>query len=238
MSSILHHFDALTGFGLQIIPLRENSKIPLCKGWTKSWDKRAMRSKLVHRPNSNIGLLLGDIIDVEGDSPEANDKINDIIGDYNHPSYTSKRSTHHLFINPWPTLRIFKHKDIEFRAWGHQSVLPPSSHEGVKYTWLDTDSFPIPQMPDSLKDFFTEHQKKYKYRKPLPEGCFKAICDTCKKRILIHKKRHSLEAETLTWYFGDEAWSCVNCRLIDPIVFRRLCRNVRGRKRRSKLRNT
>ena len=108
MDSILRHFDALTNHGLKIIPLRENSKIPLCSNWNKKWDHNCARIKIKKYPNSNIGLLLGEIIDVEGDSDEANKIIIDLINDYPHPIYRSYKSIHHLFLTPDSSLRHFR----------------------------------------------------------------------------------------------------------------------------------
>ena len=85
MSVTLKHFDALTQRGLKIIPLRENSKIPMCKGWT-NWNLLENRSKILQCPNCNLGILLGEIVDVEGDNEEANQIIADLVGDCPHPS--------------------------------------------------------------------------------------------------------------------------------------------------------
>jgi hypothetical protein len=123
---ILAHFDALTKRGLKIIPLRENSKVPLCKAWNSDWDREVVRDKICQFPDANLGILLGDVVDVEGDSEDANRTILDLIGDYPHPCYFSTKSIHHLFLNPDPNLAHFRFKEIEFRGHGHQSVIPPS----------------------------------------------------------------------------------------------------------------
>jgi hypothetical protein len=101
---ILAHFDALTKRGLKIIPLRENSKVPLCKAWNSDWDREVVRDKICQFPDANLGILLGDVVDVEGDSEDANRTILDLIGDYPHPCYFSTKSIHHLFLNPDPNL--------------------------------------------------------------------------------------------------------------------------------------
>ena len=77
MSIILKHFDILTKHNLKVIPLRENTKIPICKNWNVDWNLKNSRNKLTQMPNSNIGLLLGDIVDVEGDDEKANQTILD-----------------------------------------------------------------------------------------------------------------------------------------------------------------
>lgn len=219
MSSILAHFDALTERGLKVIPLRENSKIPLCKGWSRNWSREAARKKLQIFPDANIGLLLGEIIDVEGDSETANRVVCDLIGDYPHPLYQSSKSVHHLFLNP-DRLRHFRHEDIEFRGWGHQSVLPPSRHVGTNYKWLSGFRFPVPEMPDLLQEFYQDKRhgiKKFKVPS-LSLRCFR-----CEKKRFLHRKR--FELELALFKLVGERWHCQACRNYD---LRSSCRLMRA----------
>lgn len=218
--SVLKHFDLLVEQGLKIIPLRENTKSPICKGWP-NWDYSTNRSILQRFPNSNIGILLGDIIDVEGDSEEANKRINDLIGDYSHPSYTSFKSTHHLFKNPDPKLTIFKFEEIEFRGHRHQSVLPPSSlPNGVVYKWLRGSKFPIPEMPPKLLNFY-RNLRRSKYSKLKPNH-LRVRCANCNKFSFIHQKRFDLELQALKTI--GLRWKCQECREFD---LRPMCRKIR-----------
>lgn len=135
MHKSIQHFDALTKRGLQVIPLWANTKIPRMDGWTNMvWDRQQMRDLFCRYPSSNLGLLLGNIIDVEGDSPQANEIVSQMIGDYPHPSYVSTKSVHHLFLSPDPKLRRFVFQDIEFRGFGHQSVLPRANWRTARST--------------------------------------------------------------------------------------------------------
>ena len=220
-STILDHFDALTQKGLKVILLRENSKIPLCKGWNKNWDKEEARSKLKQYPKSNLGVLLGDIIDVEGDSDEANRTILDLIGDYPHPTYCSTKSIHHLFKTPDSKLSHFRHSEIEFRGSGHQSVIPPSQHQGVKYCWLKTFKFPIPEMPDKLYNFYLS--KKNNHKKIIKPNHKKVYCNKCQNENFIHTKRLDLEIEVFRLL--QTKWLCQNCREID---IRPACRLIKS----------
>lgn len=218
MANVLAHFDALTEHGVQVIPLRENSKVPLCRGWQRDWDHLECRDKLRLFPQSNIGVLLGSIIDVEGDTPHANRLILDLIGSYPHPTYSSTKSIHHLFQSPDPRLRICCHQGIEFRGHGHQSVLPPSQHQGVKYRWLRSFRFPIPEMPERLRCFYDQVSKKRKhYVKP---GHQKIRCGECQKVQFLHRKR--LYWELIAFRQWDSPWLCHDCRTVDlrPIVRR------------------
>jgi hypothetical protein len=221
MPTVIDHFDALTERGLRVIPLRENSKIPMCKAWNNHWDRRQARSKLEVFPDANIGLLLGEIIDVEGDSDEANHVIQELVGNYPHPSYQSVRSVHHLFATPDPTLRIFRVGEIEFRGHGHQSVLPPSSHHGFQYHWLKNFCFPPPEMPDKLLRFYQRHTQGIKDRcKP---GHIRVWCDCCRESKWIHRKR--FYEELAVFKLIDQKWTCHQCRNLD---IRSACRMLRG----------
>lgn len=217
MPTILEHFDALTERGLQVIPLWQNSKIPLCKSWTKEWDLGKNREKLQQHPEANIGVLLGEVIDVEGDSKHANDVILDIIEDYPHPCYQSSRSIHHLFQSPHRDLRIFKCGKIEFRGYGHQSVLPPSQHQGFHYRWISSSPFPVPPMPPKLWNFL---QKRWgiKSQKKCKTNHKKVWCDVCDKKQYVHKKRLGLEIQVFQSL--GQKWECQKCRTIDlrPLV--------------------
>jgi len=227
MSTTIDHFDKLTNLGLKIIPLRENSKVPMYKGWNTHWDKGRARERLEQFPDANIGLLLGDVIDVEGDSEFANDTILRLIGDYPHPSYRSVRSTHHLFVTPDPKLSILKIGDIEFRGHGHQSVLPPSSHYGFEYQWFRNFKFPVPQMPEPLLSFFRRHMYGQPERKP---GHIRVWCAKCGRKRWIHQKRHELETEAFRIF--EERWTCHKCRTLD---IRPVCRMIKARTPRNQI---
>lgn len=223
MATILDHFDALASKGLKVIPLRENSKIPLYKNWNKDWEYHWVRHKFERFPRSNIGLLLGDIVDVEGDSQESNDIILNLIKDYPHPTYRSSKSIHHLFLTPDSSLRHFRWKEIEFRGHGHQSVLPPSQTVDVVYKWLKNFKFPVPPMPEELVQFLELKRKKKIHKVLLKPGHLKVFCATCKEKIFLHKKRHELELKAFKLL--GQKWECQDCRTVD---LRSACRLIRA----------
>jgi len=216
---ILKQFDSLVDMGLQVIPLRFNSKIPMCKGWT-TWNKTECRETLQRFPEANIGILLGQIIDVEGDSRQANNRILSLIKDYPHPSYTSTKSIHHLFLNPDPDLKILKYDDIEFRAHKHQSVLPPSHHQGIHYEWVDNSMFPIPEMPEELYRFYLKLKRGN--RKFIKPGNLMVRCILCGKKCFVNKKRFRLELDIFKRL--GLRWQCQSCRELD---LRPICRGNR-----------
>lgn len=202
-----------------MIPLRSNSKVPLCKGWSKKWTLEHNRSTLRRFPDANIGLLLGDVVDVEGDSEHANRLLLDLIGDYPHPNYRSTKSIHHLFLTPDPHLRIFRFEEIEFRGEGHQSVLPPSQHQGISYSWLG-EIFPVPPMPKRLLDFF----KRQRHGHPVNDGHRQVWCAVCLSKCRMHWKRFQLELNIFRALGSD--WKCRKCRDLD---LRPLCRTLAER---------
>jgi|688.fasta_scaffold15092_13 hypothetical protein len=223
MPTIMDHFEALTRQGLKVIPLRENSKIPLYKNWNNNWEYHWVRSKFERFPNSNIGLLLGDIVDVEGDSEEANTTILNLVKDYPHPTYRSSKSIHHLFLTPDKSLRHFRWKEIEFRGHGHQSVLPPSQTKEVTYKWLKNFKFPVPPMPHELIVFLERKRKKKLFKVEIKPGHKKVRCFTCQQEIFLHEKRHELELKAFT-LLGLK-WDCQDCRAMD---LRPACRLIRA----------
>lgn len=221
--NILNNFDQLTNIGLKIIPLREDTKIPVCKKWNHKWNKNINREILKKFPNCNLGLLLGEIVDVEGDSEEANKTLLRIIGDYPHPTYISSKSIHHLFLTPDKSLRHFRWNEIEFRGWGHQSVLPPSKIKDTSYKWLAASKFPIPQMPNELFGFLKDKiNKKKKFNRCKPNH-IKPRCINCKKFIFIHEKRFNLELGVFK--ILNQKWQCNKCREVD---LRQACRLFRS----------
>lgn len=222
MNAALAHFDKLTCQGLKVIPLRAGTKVPMAKRWTEVWDRNAARERLRLVPDANIGLLLDDVVDVEGDDEEANREINDLVGDYRHPCYTSNRSFHHLFLSPDRSLRHSQVGGIEFRGHGHQSVLPPSTCQGVDYRWVSEIVCPIPPMPPGLVRLYeTAGRVARKPSRPAkPKSVTEVVCPFCRKRRLMHKKRLSLEIEAFE-SLGVH-WSCNKCRGVNvrPVVRR------------------
>jgi hypothetical protein len=218
--SMLEEFDRLVEYGFRVIPLRRYTKIPVCRNWNTNWDFALNRSIVSRSNQCNIGVLLGKIIDVEGDNIEANEKIIDLIGDYPHPCYTSSKSIHHLFINPDSNLTILKHGHIEFRANRHQSVLPPSKTKAARYRWIQDITIPIPVMPKNLLNFY----QKLRYKVTLKPNHLQLPCSKCKQAKYIHEKRWKLEMVI----FKDLGlrWQCHECRVID---LRPICRKLRSK---------
>lgn len=214
----LKEFERLVALGLKITPLHPGTKIPILKGWTE-WDYNTAKRIFDKDEQVNLGIVLGDIMDVEGDSEKANIKISKLIGDYKHPVYCSQKSFHHLFQSPDPNLTIVKKQSIEFRGSKHQSVIPPSKLlSGTKYEWVVGLDDPIPPMPPRLLQYLKGLLSEKKAPKPnsLIIPCFK-----CEKKCYIHKKRFALETQILRQ--TKQRWMCNRCRDYD---LRGVCRKL------------
>lgn len=221
-STKLKYIEFYIKNNLKPIAVYPKSKVPIGKNWNKNWDKNKIL-KLIHKnPEINVGILLGDIIDVEADTEESNHLLNEMIEKTPHPCYMSSRSYHHFFLSPDPNLTALKVSGIEFRGHRHHSVVPPSSHENdIEYKWIET-SFPPPHLPQKLLDFYLQNKRTIKQTikiKPVlkPEH-IQTICNNCKNKIYIHKKRLTLEVKAFL-KLGN-IWTCNNCRKIDlrPII--------------------
>ena len=215
-------FDLYVRHGLKVIPLLPLSKKPFFDGWQDAslYDPERCRRFLEGRADYNLGLLLGDIVDVEGVSQEANAFLETLIGDTPHPKYRSSKSVHHLFLTPDPKLTRFVTGKIEFRGHRHQSVLPPSRHEdGTEYQWLQGTKFPIPPMPDRLLAFYRSKVEKASK----PSGDYvKEKGPACGRGTEVHRDRLKLERRASVML--GVRWECRRCRQVD---LRPTCRRIK-----------
>lgn len=225
---VIEFFDGYRALGFKPIPLHPFSKVPVFSEWTSGYDPERCREYIAAQPACNLGLLLGQIVDVEADTPEAGEALDALIGDYPHPRFTSSRSTHHLFVNPDPRLTMVKVNGIEFRGHRHQSVLPPSIHEdGTKYQWLRPFVWPVPVLPPVLADMLKQAmrnrpRKRRRDKTAVKPGHCKPWCSCCKNKVFIHRKRYTLEVEAFKEV--GYPWMCHACREMDV---RPACRVLR-----------
>lgn len=224
---LLDFFDSYVSMGLKPIPIYTQSKMPICKGWHHDWSPSKWRSYF-ETDNYNMGIILGDIVDVEGDSPEANRLLNKLIGDYPHPKFSSSKSIHHLFKTPNVNLTRVAYHGIEFRGKNHQSVVPPSMHgDNLRYRWVDGSIFEIPEMPKNLLNYFIKvcSIKSKKIDSKTINQLYTTICKSCNQKVKIHKKRLALEVQAFDYH--GLPWACQKCRKID---IRPLCRKIKWKK--------
>jgi hypothetical protein len=211
----LNIFYEYKRLGYQIIPLMNNTKRPIFKAWNKKYSFAKIENFLKQNPgNYNFGILLGEVIDIEGDNQAANDFLDDVLKKIPHPSYRSSKSTHHLFRRSGKFFTRNVCNGIEFRGYGHQSVVPPSKHEdGKDYIWL-TKILPVnclPTLPPELEYQIKKFRIKNKdYTKPHSK---KILCYGCKEICYINKRR--LQIELLALSQTNQKWMCNPCRSYD-----------------------
>lgn len=184
---IVDFFDkTIDKHGWKIIAIRPRSKIPAFKKWTGPYWPDTHRNYLLDNPHANIGILLGDVLDIEADTEKSNEMAGSLIGNIPHLIYKSERSFHHLFINPFRNLKKIVWKGIEFRANAHQSILPPSiGRNGIQYEWVDENS-PICLPPDNIIRLI---KQLVSYQPDLVSP----RCSVCNKEIKMAKSRFNLE---------------------------------------------
>jgi hypothetical protein len=224
---IANYFEAYLTCGFNPIALYPGSKIPVFKDWQVDWSADKYRAAFDQMPDANMGFLLGTVMDVEGDTEEANEMIFDLTRHCPHPMFKSNKSCHHLFLSPNPNITICKFDGIEFRGRRHQSVVPPSVHKSGKvYEWLKKSTFPAPPMPTALVNLLYSHYRDIKTAKPQQNGKkanhTASLCNECGRRSYIHKTRLVLEVRAFASL--DQKWQCQKCRKVDV---RPICRKVR-----------
>lgn len=236
MATMLEWFDGYVRTGLQPIAVFKDTKCPIGESWNKNWSVDKWRDYF-KTDAYNMGILLGDIIDVEGDTAEANDLLLRMIDDVPHPMFRSSKSIHHLFLNPDPELTRWSFEGIEFRGFLHQSVVPPSLHsDGSQYGWLVNSSFKVPKLPDELLKYYLTNRnnraKQFKNdfvkKRKIKAGHCRTQCKICTKMFYIHKKRLFLEVKAFQQH--RLPWMCHSCREFDmkePCrILRKSLRNI------------
>jgi len=213
---IQEYIEAYVKLGLKPIPIRRGSKKPIQKNWNRFWSKTAVIEISRRYPDCNLGILLGNVIDIESDTPEGNQLLDGLLSDVSHPVYRSLKSKHHLFVNPYAWLTRIVIKGIEFRGYKHHSVLPPSIHaSGTIYTWLTSSVFPIPPLPKVLSDMLVQQIPKRNRHKNKSEFV-RPWCSVCEKKVTVRKSEYEIE---IKHFDGD--YQCRKCRKFKIPVGRR-----------------
>lgn len=218
-------FEYYSKLGYEVIPIHYKTKTPVFHKWNKNYNYNLMHSYVNQATVPlNFGILLGNIIDIEGDCVESNGQIDDLFKKIDHPIFTSTKSKHHLFrCNIKNLTRIVK-DNIEYRCHNHQSVIPPSCHEnGTQYEWITNvyDFKDIPQLPGNVEGFLNKlikNQKKNFFKKEIKPGHTQALCVKCNEKSYIHQERYKKELFIFKEF--RQTWSCHKCREIDlrPLI--------------------
>lgn len=204
--SKLEYFDYYTKkLKWQITPVAASGKNPILESWNKRYKLEEVREIFEKSPDYNMGLCLGELVDVEADTLQANRVLSQLIGDCPHPQWKSNRSTHHLFRTPDPTLTKLIFCGIEFRGRLHQSLLPPSVVGDVKYRWVSSEVY-APDMPKSLLKFYWKHVRRY----VRPISGMKVWCEECQTEFQGPENRIRLEIRAFREL--NQKWRCRKCR--------------------------
>ena len=76
--TILDYFDGYVKKGLKPIAIHKESKRPIEKEWNLNWSVQRWRDYF-HTYQYNMGIILGDIIDVEADCKNASILLESLI---------------------------------------------------------------------------------------------------------------------------------------------------------------
>lgn len=132
--------------GFAVVPC--NGKVPVYPGWNKKrWSPQELHDyfdDITSKLNIGIALNLSSVIDVECDSDEAEESLQELFAGKipDTPTWQSQRGKHRLFRRPkgLPKKAVLKIEGIEFRIGnekGAVSIVPPSVHPGgPRYCWL------------------------------------------------------------------------------------------------------
>jgi Bifunctional DNA primase/polymerase, N-terminal len=223
---MLKYFDLYVKYGLKPIAVYRNSKQPIGKNWNDDWSPEKWRKYFVFNDEYNMGIILGDILDIEGDTEEANTIINNMTKNIIHPMFRSSKSIHHLFRSPDKNFRVWKFQGLEFRGCRHQSVVPPSKHQnGESYNWLKGSVLEVPEIPSELWQYYLCNrtiEKNKTQNKRTKKGYVKTECKNCFNMFFIHKKRLFLEVKA--FQEKGKLWMCHGCRNLN---IKNICRKIR-----------
>lgn len=167
-------FEKYFEHGLKIVKVAKRGKNPIATEWQNNYAKTIEEVDEWVAAGFNIGVILEaqcGIVDVEIDSPEAQERWNELGIECYTPTFSGRRGPHRLFRVPeaykamLPKKTVVKPYGIEFRIGNAeracQSVFPPSVHEsGHDYQWLPECSI------DDYEDFAE-----------LPEELFRLLLD-------------------------------------------------------------
>jgi hypothetical protein len=152
----------------------DKPKAPLISGWPDFRPSATnVRTLLEHNWDAGIGINLGGsgLIDVEADTLEGEQILDDLCRGHDFPCWQARRGKHRLFLaGEGDEFTKDSNLAIEFRTGRHQSVLPPSIIEGTTYSWVvNPFVVPVPPLPDELRNFYEERRPKRTGRTVFPK---------------------------------------------------------------------
>lgn len=213
-------FSYYFNLGYQVIPIHYQTKVPIFKSWNKNYDSAKLEEFVAKSTVPlNFGILLGEIVDIEGDCEKSNREIDELLVEIPHPVFQSRKSKHHLFRSRVKNLTRIVKNGIEFRGYKHQSIIPPSCHEnGTKYEWI-TDVFKfeeIPFLPTNIHNYLNtliNQDKPQVNKKELKPHHLSVSCASCLYKFYLHQVR--FEKELRAFKNTGSRWLCRKCRPTD-----------------------
>jgi hypothetical protein len=208
--------------GYKIIPIYKNSKIPIFNNWQNNYNFKFISKFLENFVDPiNFGLLLGEVVDIEGDCQKSNDILDSILKNIKHPIFLSNKSKHHLFKSNFKNLTRVIKNGIEYRGYRHQSIIPPSMHQmGQRYEWIQP-LVPFEELPEippivsqEIQTLLLKKQNKINKKKSNKKTCkpnhSQISCGTCVNIFFIDNNR--LEKDIQYFKIKNKKWMCQNCR--------------------------
>ena len=151
---------AFTEAGYHVCLIKPNDKKPIGNEWqNRRYAVDELRRRFDANPALNVGIVLGEVIDVECDSPEAEQALLRWFDGVEPQtiSWQSARGKHRLFLNDarFASLgAVVKVEGVEVRLGGSkgaQSLLPPSVTDEFTREWINGPETPIADLPESVK---------------------------------------------------------------------------------------
>lgn len=134
--------------GMALTPIRPRDKRPYLPGWGKRpiRTREQVKQHWANNPDDNVGLILGNVVDLEFDSEWGKDHIERFTTPEERQtvSWWGRKSQHRNYLPPTNAARlgnVLAVEDVELRLGADgqsQSVLPPSIHpSGCEYQWVE-----------------------------------------------------------------------------------------------------
>ena len=149
--------------GRKVIPCEAGGKRPIGASWASSWPADRLLPYLEAHPDCNLGLVMGDVIDIEWDSVEQHAAFGELFAGVDiprTPCFCSTRGKHYFF-KAHPRLTELGGGEIHYRKLGirigagkaAQTVIPPSIVGGVARVWeVSFDDCPAAELPEIVVD--------------------------------------------------------------------------------------
>jgi hypothetical protein len=143
----------------KLVLIPHGKKGPCEKDWHNKPISLAQFDRAFASPTQpNVGIILGENVDFEGDGPEAESDLKELFGGEipQTPSWQSLRGRHYMFAADARLtalgIAVIKYKGAEVRLGGAkaaQSLIPPSTTNDFTRTWVvspsECDPAPIPE---------------------------------------------------------------------------------------------